>query len=396
MQNLTGSILVVDDNAVIRQIMKMALEQNGHHVTLAEDGREALELMHAHFFDLVLLDIVMPHMSGFDVLEHMAQIPDLANIPVIVVSSDNQIESAIRCIQLGAEDYLVKPPNQTLLRTRVNTSLRKKKLHDQELAHQAEMERLYEAIKEANAAKTEFIAMAAHELRNPIAQIATTNHLLGKVGALNKPQEGLLEKVNFSLERMQALIVDLDDISRLEAGNIRLQFAELDLAELIDKIAESFSEDVTVHQHVLAIDVPENLPPIWADYQRMIQVFTNLIGNAIKYTPDGGNINIKATYLPEHRTVHVSVTDTGLGIHPDERKQIFSKFFRSENAKVRARPGTGLGLYITKSLVEMQNGRIWFESEFGEGTQFHLMLPEASAELDPQTAEAPIEAVSLG
>ncbi|GJM40992.1 MAG: hybrid sensor histidine kinase/response regulator [Ardenticatenaceae bacterium] len=395
MQNLTGSILVVDDNAVIRQIMKMSLEQNGHHVTMACDGREALELMQAHFFDLVLLDIMMPHISGFEVLENMAQVPDLAKIPVIVVSADSHLDSAIRCIQLGAEDYLVKPPNQTLLRTRVATSLRKKFLHDQEQAHQAEMERMYEAVKEANLAKTEFIAMAAHELRNPIAQISTTNHLLNRVGSLNEAQEELLEKVNFSLNRMQALIVDLDDISRLGAGNIRLELEALDLGRLIGKIAESFSQDLSAHRHNLSLNIPEEMPFIYADRQRMIQIMTNLLGNAIKYTPDGGTIEIKAVSLPEQGCVHVSVKDSGLGIHPDEQKEVFSKFFRSEDDKVRARPGTGLGLYITKSLVEKQNGRIWFESEYGKGTQFHLMLKEASTELASNSAETPFEAISF-
>lgn len=387
MHNLTGSILVVDDNAVIRQIMKLALEQNNHHVTLASNGQEALELMHAHFFDLVLLDIMMPEMNGFQVLEFMAQEPELAKIPVIVVSGDSQIDSAIRCIQLGAEDYLVKPPNQTLLRTRVNTSLRKKFLHDQEQAHQAEMERLFEAIKEANAAKTEFIAMAAHELRNPIAQIATTNHLLSRVGSLNEMQEQLLEKVNFSLERMQALIVDLDDISRLETGNIRLQMVELDLVELVHKIIESFGDDVVAKKHDLTVKVPEDLPLVWADRDRMIQVLTNLVGNAIKYTPDGGKIVVTAVHLPHQQTIHVTVKDTGLGIQQDEQEQIFSKFFRSEDAKVRARPGTGLGLYITKSLVEMQNGRIWFNSKYGEGTAFHFTLSTQSPETYDELAE---------
>lgn len=377
MEGLTGSILIVDDNVVIQQIMKLALEQNGHHVTLASDGQEAIELMHAHFFDLILLDILMPKMTGFQVLEFMAKEPALAAIPVIVVSADSQIDSAIRCIQLGAEDYLVKPPNQTLLRTRVNTSLRKKFLHDQQQAHQAEMERMYEAVKAANAAKTEFIAMAAHELRNPIAQIATTNHLLSRVGALNDPQLQLLEKINFSLERMQALIVDLDDISRLEADNIRLALKQLDLGQLILKIAESMEHDLREHKHTLNIKIAEDLPLTWADRVRMIQVLTNLLSNAIKYTPDDGEIVITAVYEKQHQAVHVTIQDTGLGIQADEQQRIFSKFFRSEDSDVRDRPGTGLGLYITKSLIEKQNGRIWFDSKYGEGTAFHFTLPIA-------------------
>lgn len=384
MEGIQGSILVVDDNAVIRQIMKLALEQNQHHVTLASDGREAIELMRAHFFDLILLDIVMPNMTGFEVLEYMAKEPELAAIPVIVVSSDTQMDSAIRCIELGAEDYLGKPPNQTLLRTRVNTSLRKKFLRDQEQAHQAEMERMFEAVNSANLAKTEFIAMAAHELRNPIAQIATTNELLKRVGPLNEAQAQLLEKVNFSLERMKALIVDLDDISRLEAGIMRLGLEQLDIHQLILKIAESLEHDLLAQEHTLKVDISDPLPLILADRDRMIQVLTNLLGNAIKYTPKNGEIVVTAVHAKPHQTVHVTIKDTGLGIQPDEQQQIFSKFFRSEDAEVRARPGTGLGLYISKSLIEKQNGRIWFESKYGEGTTFHFTLPVAQ--------EAPEEA----
>ncbi len=377
MEGLTGSILIVDDNVVIQQIMKLALEQNGHHVTLASDGQEAIELMHAHFFDLILLDIMMPKMTGFQVLEYMAKKPELAAIPVIVVSADPQIDSAIRCIQLGAEDYLMKPPNQTLLRTRVNTSLRKKFLHDQQQAHQAEMEQMYEAVKAANAAKTEFIAMAAHELRNPIAQIATTNHLLGRVGPLNDKQEQLLEKINFSLERMKALIVDLDDISRLETDNIRLELKQLDLKQLTLKIAESVEHDLREHKHSLDINISEDLPAAWADRERMIQVLINLLGNAIKYTPDGGEIMITAVHEKQHQAIHVTIQDTGLGIQANEQPRVFSKFFRSEDSEVRDRPGTGLGLYITKSLIEKQNGRIWFDSKYGEGTAFHFTLSVA-------------------
>ena len=384
MQALQGSILIVDDNAVIRQIMKLALEQNQHHVTLASDGHEAIELMQTHFFDLILLDIMMPNMNGFQVLEHMAQEPELAKIPVIVVSGDTQIDSAIRCINLGAEDYLVKPPNQTLLRTRVNTSLRKKFLHDQEQAHQAEMERMYEAVKAANLAKTEFIAMAAHELRNPIAQIATTNVLLSRVGKLNDTQEQLLEKINFSLERMKGLIVDLDDVSRLEMGNIRLECGPLNLRELIFKIAESLEHDLSSRDHVITLQIPDNLPMVLADRERMIQVLTNLLSNAIKYTPKSGEITVTAVHSSQSETVHVTVQDSGLGIQAEEQAQIFSKFFRSGDSEVQARPGTGLGLYITKSLIEKQNGHIWFESKYGEGTAFHFTLPVTPEMLENQ------------
>ncbi len=378
MEELAGSILVVDDNALIRQIMKLALEQNQHHVTLASDGEEAIELLQTHFFDLILLDIIMPKIDGFEVLEFLATRPKLAKIPVIVISADTQLDSVVRCLQLGADDYLVKPPNQTLLRTRVNSSLRKKFMHDQEQAYQAKIEGMYEEIKAANHTKTEFIAMAAHELRNPLAQINTTNALLGRVGPLNETQLQLLERANFSLERMQALLLDLDDISRLETGNIRLELQPLNLQELIGKVAESLEPDVLARQHTLTVKIPQNLPLVCADGVRVTQVLTNLLGNAIKYTPDGGEITVTAVAAPQMQSVQITVADTGLGIQTDEQKQVFSKFFRSGDSDVLARPGTGLGLYITKSLIEMQNGRIWFESQYGTGTRFHFTLPIAS------------------
>ncbi|MCA9917322.1 MAG: response regulator [Anaerolineales bacterium] len=216
MQNITGSILVVDDNAVIRRLLQAALEQHHHNVTLAADGLEALQLMQKYLFDLVLLDIMMPNMTGFEVLEHMAQEPKLAKIPVIVVSADSQIESAIRCIQLGAEDYLTKPPNQTLLRARVNSSLRKKFLYDQEQAQQAEIEQMYEELKQVDAAKKEFLGLTKQELLNPIDQIATTQKMLAEAGPLNLDQQRLVEKVDLYLERLQALILDLNGFAQTE------------------------------------------------------------------------------------------------------------------------------------------------------------------------------------
>ena len=192
----------------------------------------------------------------------------------------------------------------------------------------------------------------------------------------------LLDKISFSLERMQALIVDLDDISRLETGNIRLNLGTLDLRELIGKIVESFEHDLMVENHELNIRMPDDLPPIWADRGRMIQVLTNLLRNALKYTPDGGEISLTAVHNRQHHTIDMTIQDTGLGIHPDEQKKIFSKYFRSEESDIQARPGTGLGLYITKALIEMQNGRIWFESKYGEGTAFYVTMPIANEEAE--------------
>ena len=376
--------MVVDDNAVIRDILKLSLEHYKHRVTQACDGKEAIELMLAQPPDLILLDIMMPNMNGFEVLEFMSTDPELSNIPVIVISSDDQIDSTVRCIQLGAEDYLVKPPNQILLQTRVNSCLRKKFSRDKEKAHQAAMQQMYEAVKVANSAKTEFMVMAAQELRNPVAQIASTNVLFNRVGNLNSTQELLLEKINFSLESIQGLIADLDVVSRLDTDNTNFHLESLNLAELVQDVVNSLSDDLNLRGHKVEVNIPEELPTILADRESMNQVLTNLFGNAIKYTPDCGEIAATAVYEPKHQFVYITIQDTGLGIKPEEQKQIFSKFFRSSNSQVRVRPGTGLGLYITKSLVEKQNGRIWFQSKYGEGTEFHFTLPISTEQVEAE------------
>lgn len=243
---------------------------------------------------------------------------------------------------------------------------------------------LYQEVQRANEAKSEFVSFVAHELKNPMTSIKGYTELLvgGKVGDINESQANFLHTIRANVDRMSTLVSDLNDNSKIEAGRLRLDFKAVDVANLIDEVARSTRRQIEERKQVLHVQIPDTLPKVWADRGRVIQVLTNLVSNAHKYTPEGGEIVIGAEASANHwdpdgaaRVVHIWVKDNGIGISLEDQQKIFTKFFRSEDETARKAPGTGLGLNITKSLVEMQAGRIWFESRLREGTTFHFTIP---------------------
>jgi signal transduction histidine kinase len=529
-------VLVVDDVKSNRDILARRLHREGHTVVTAEDGRQALELMRGQPFDLVLLDIMMPEMDGYQVLEHMRADATLRHVPVIVISAVDEVDSVVRCIKLGAEDYLSKPFNRVLLQARIGASLEKKYWRDREQAYVEELAslqridrelnasldvhramsitlewalrrsgsqaglvgsvgedgiqimategyaaeltarwedgsfsssqplvqraiqsgqpqrvsglddgegllpgarsqvvipicresyvigvlllervdpggysdetqsfltrladhaaiaianaQLYEAVQAANQAKSEFVSLVAHELKNPMTSIRGYTDLLrkGQLGAINEAQLSFLNTILSNVGRMDTLVADLSDMSKIEAGQLRLELGMVSIADAVDEVARSLKGQITAKDQTLRMQIPEDIPPVWADYTRLVQVLTNLVSNAHKYTPEGGDIRVWAERTTiQHDAeslsegVHVAVQDNGIGIGPEDQEGIFQKFFRSEDEKARQAPGTGLGLNISKNLVELQGGRIWFESELRQGTIFHFVVPVGPA-----------------
>ncbi len=245
---------------------------------------------------------------------------------------------------------------------------------------------LYAEVQEANQTKSDFISFVAHELKTPMTSIRGYADLLAKgaVGPVNENQAQFLSVIRANVERMARLVSDLTDISRIEAGKLELEFQRVNFHEVVDEVVHSLSQQIADKQQKLEVHIPEDLPPIWGDRVRLAQILTNLVSNAHKYTPEGGTIEIWAEHVPNEwqpngppEVVHVAVRDNGLGISEEEQEKIFQKFFRSENRRAREAPGTGLGLHITKNLVELHGGRIWFESKLGEGTTFHFTVPIA-------------------
>ncbi len=371
----SGTVLVVDDDAGNRELLERRLRRYGCRVLLAEDGLRALQIVRDEPPDLVLLDIIMPELDGFAVLERLKADPDAKHIPVVVISADQDLDSVTRCIRLGAEDYLSKPFNPVLLKARVGACLEKKRLRDQEQAH-------YAAVQAATTAKNEFISMVAHELKVPMTSIRGYTDILlsGMAGPVNVTQQEYLQTIREGVERMRILVADLTDISRIESGDLHLEIEPVSLLGLIEEAAGTLRAEAEQKRQSLLLLVPESLPQVRADRNRVLQILANLLSNAHKYTPEGGAITVRATVEPSagepaRRLAHVAVQDTGLGISPEDQGRIFQRFFRSGDRRVRAMPGTGLGLSITRHLVELQGGQIWFESAPDSGTTFHFTLP---------------------
>ena len=247
---------------------------------------------------------------------------------------------------------------------------------------------LYAEVQHANLAKSEFVSFVAHELKNPMTSIKGYTELLaaGHVGQINESQANFLNTIRSNVERMSTLVSDLNDISKIEAGRLRLDYKAMEVDNIVDEVIRSTKRQVDDKRQSITVNLSPNLPPVWADPTRVGQILTNLLSNAHKYTPEGGKIFMGAEMSPNQwdpegakHVVHLWVKDNGIGINIEDQAKIFQKFFRSDDTKAREAPGTGLGLNITKSLVEMQGGRIWFESEFRHGTTFHFTIPVAES-----------------
>lgn len=245
---------------------------------------------------------------------------------------------------------------------------------------------LYAEVQAANLAKSEFVSLVAHELKNPMTSIKGYTELLasGAVGPITEMQANFLNTIRANVERMATLVSDLNDQSKIEAGRLRLDFRAVNVAEAVNEVLRSTQRQIEEKKQTIELRLPSELPPVWADRTRLVQILVNLVSNANKYTPEGGHIIIGAEATNNQwdptgaeRVVHIWVQDNGIGISIEDQKKLFQKFFRSEDPKAREAPGTGLGLNITKSLVELQGGRIWFQSEYRKGTTFHFTIPVA-------------------
>ncbi|HSM55844.1 MAG TPA: GAF domain-containing sensor histidine kinase [Candidatus Sulfomarinibacteraceae bacterium] len=243
--------------------------------------------------------------------------------------------------------------------------------------------RLYKAVRAADRAKSEFISLVTHELRIPMTSIRGYTDLLLKelAGPLNDSQQQFLDTIKRNLNRMSVLVSDLSDINRIESGRMKFELAAFDLRDVVHDVAGDLREAIEQRDQTLALALPDEMPPVYADRTRAAQIVTNLVSNAYKYTPDGGHISVSVRAIdgsPDCPPMaQVDVVDNGIGISEEDQARLFSQFFRADNDAVRQQVGWGLGLSIVKKLVEAQGGAITFESEEGAGSTFSFTLPLA-------------------
>lgn len=371
-------ILIAEDDAVSRLILQRAVQKFGHDCLLAADGAAAWDLFQDNEVDVVISDWMMPGLDGLELCRRV-RADQRAGYPYFILLTALSDRSHIFAgLEAGADDYLAKPLDREELQVRLIAATRVTSLYRRLAEEQAARERQY---RETERMKSELIALVSHELRTPLTSIKGYVDLVlnGDAGPLSAVQQEFLGIARISANRMVILVNDLLDLSRLESAKIDLRLASVALLSLIQEVVSTFRPQLTAKRQQLTLDLPVSLPPIWADSARITQILTNLLSNAHKYTPAGGEIRISVRAMEE--TVRLDVSDTGVGMTADDLGQLFTRFFRANNRATREVGGTGLGLVITKMLVELHNGELTVVSTPDKGSTFSATLPIVAAEV---------------
>ncbi len=233
------------------------------------------------------------------------------------------------------------------------------------------------ALIEAQRARQQFVSLVTHELRVPMTSIKGYTDLLlkGIMGPLNEAQTGFLQTVRSNVERMARMVADLGDINKLEGQGLKFTPAAVALETTLNEALRPLENAIAQKNQTVTRVIPADLPALWCDHDRLVQVLGNLLSNAHLYTPPGGLITITAEPVLDPPAVRVAVQDNGIGILPDEQHRVFEMFFRASDEETRQVTGNGLALHLSKRLIEQQGGQLCFESQRGAGSTFFFQLP---------------------
>lgn len=376
-------ILIVDDSSVSRLVLLDEVKAMGHNIEEAEDGEQALAMIRRLQFDIVLLDVRMPNMSGPELLKVLREEGYLDRLIVIMVSAVGSTGVVAECIEAGAEDYLLKPIQPILLRARLRASVERKVKRDLESIYNAQTEILNHQLLEINTQlselnneKNEFLGIAAHDLKNPITAIrGNVHHYMEYPAEYDQERlSSMMSTIEQSCDQMHHIIINLLDINRIEAGIFKMELNTINVVPLLQQTCASYQRAMDDKKIKLNWELPSSGSIIvQGDSYSLLQIFDNLVSNAIKYSPLGTTITL-VLGLREDR-VQFTVRDQGPGLSELEQTKLFGKFVRLSPRPTGGEHSTGLGLSIVKRLVEMMHGRVWCESSVGAGCQFHFTLP---------------------
>ncbi|MHB8636925.1 MAG: hybrid sensor histidine kinase/response regulator [Fimbriimonadaceae bacterium] len=373
-----GSCLVVDDNAANRDLLVRRLEADGYAASPALDGRQALDMLRAQAFDLVLLDIMMPEVDGYEVLRAIMADDRLRHIPVIMISALNELDGVARCIEMGAEDYLPKPFNPTLLRARIGACLEKKRSRDREIALFDQLQLNYKRLQELEKLRDDLTHLIVHDLRTALTSVISGMQTLNAIGDLTLGQREVMGIAVSGGETLLGMINDLLDVETLESDAPRLDYALLSADGLVTAAVAQVEALAAEKKLSLVRAVAPDLSALQGDERKLVRCLVNLLGNAIKFTPAGGTVTVQARLGEDAPSVEFTVIDTGDGIPATALERIFEKFGQVDSRKGGRNMSTGLGLTFCKLAVEAHGGKIEVESAIGKGSKFRMTIPLAT------------------
>ena len=354
-------VAVVDDNADMRRYLARILSRH-FRVDAYADGLAALEAIRIDPPDLVVTDVMMPRLDGFGLLRALRDDRRTATLPVVVVSARAGEESSVEGLDAGADDYLVKPFSARELVARVRVNLELARLR-------AEAGRL-SALEDV---RSRVVTTVSHELRTPVSAIYGAARTLDLVDGIDEElRSELIAVIGSESERLARITNDILTAETLASGIVSLEPARVDLREVVQHAVSAINARAD-DRHRIVATVPEQEVTAEADASRLEQVLGNLLDNAIKYSPDGGDVHVRLEQLDGH--VRLAVADHGLGIPPEARDQVFHRFFRVDPELTGGVGGSGLGLYICREIVEAMGGSIALEANEPHGSRFVVTLP---------------------
>lgn len=350
-------ILVIEDNPEISKIMKIMLEHAGYQAVLASRGIEGIDYLQQHEVDLVLLDIMMPELDGFEVLKRIRARYSMVELPVIMSTAVADQDSIIRALKLGANDYLTKPIDFRIAQARINAHI---------------------ALKELAQKNREFVRITSHDLKKNLAVILDVARELGdELRAANGTEDwlmmvNLVQSAASTMKRITEAFLELDVV---EQGRVRLFRNQFNMNDLINKVIgqnEQYAEKKAIR---LRSELDQGLPKVNADADRLEQVLNNLVGNAIKFSGPDTTVTVKSRHVDGQ--VQIDVCDEGPGVSEDEIGRFFEKYAPISNKPTGGEVSTGLGTAICKHFVELHQGKIAVRNNAGPGLTFWFTLPLA-------------------
>jgi signal transduction histidine kinase len=389
-----AAVLVVDDDQRNVRLMESILRGSGYRVVKAYNGEEALHLVESERPDLLLLDVMMPKMSGFELCQRLKGRYETRLLPVIMVTALNALEDKVQALEYGADDFLSKPINKVELLAKVRSVLRVKALQDELEARKSEIEAANQRLVRMQGFKDSMMQMVVHDLKNPLASIMGNIQLIQMQSVeMMTPARlaELLQRTQESARQLMRMILNILQIGKLEEQKMPLRLEPVLLHAVVQENADEMMGLSARDAISLENRVHPDLPAPRVDRELVSRVIANLLSNAFKHTPSGGRVVVDAQRDGDHITLTIS--DTGEGIPEDLQPRIFEKFVAGDSDSTkRLLHDSGLGLTFCRLAVDCHGGRIWLKSRPGEGTTVFVSLPIAG----PVTGAAPVPTAASG
>ena len=403
------TILYIEDDPASRRLVQRVLGSQGYNVLVADDGLEGITIARESNPNLILMDINLPNMDGREITTRLRSLPNFTNTPIVALTANHSPGSRELALAAGCTGFMTKPIDVGTFPKKVknylnglveplspNERTQHLERHAQNLVLRLEgkineLEGANKRLRELDRLKSDFIILVSHELRTPLTLISGYAHLLDeqiKHSSSTVPTDmigGVAEGLNLGVSRMREVVNEIISVARITSGALDLILSQIRLKNIIDKIVAEYEPICEKRGIAIRVGDLSNLPIIEGDENQLKLAIDNVVGNGIKYTPDNGTIYIVARQVDN--AVDIIIRDTGIGIPVDEQRHIFDQFYvlgsiehHSTSKSAFQGGGLGLGLAITKGIVEAHNGRIWVESEKRDsdklpGSTFHILLP---------------------